>query len=420
MASVSVDDLGGGRYKIRWRELLPGEDGKPERGEDGRLIRRSRSLTVEGKAARDEAVARVRRALLEEGEYLSPTASEVPRIANLETAAVAWLEWKKTRCKPRSVVAYATHMARFFALLRKLRGIGKDEVVYANVLSRDLLISCMREWQGTSHSESWVYSCSRSVIDMWRWVSDDSERYPGVPLPPREAKMVLPRVPIYIAPPAPTVAELDACLRRLSPDATESRRVGTLLRYTGLRISQVVGMKRQDIDLEHATLTVTVGKSRQEEAEQRTIPLSPHLIREIASWLRLRKPDDFLFPAWGVVGAKRHATKKDEPFRDAWNEATRLGEARKSVWKPANRHIARPAHAFRAGFQAYLRTQGVGEEVIDALVGHHGRSLRASHYAGIDTLWDRMQEAVEIIPAIDWAGPSQGTVIPLTKRRKGA
>jgi hypothetical protein len=49
MASLSVDDLGSNKFKLRWRELLPGPDGAPAKGPDGRLLRRARSLVVEGK-----------------------------------------------------------------------------------------------------------------------------------------------------------------------------------------------------------------------------------------------------------------------------------------------------------------------------------------------------------------------------------
>ena len=406
MASLSVQNLGPGKYKIRWRELVPGDDGLPERGPDGRLRRRARSLTVRGKTARDEAVARIRRALLDEGEYQLPTAAEEPEMANLEHAALAWLEWKRTRCKPRSVVTYATHIKRFFEMTRQIRSIRAEAMVPGDVLTRDLLIECIRRWQELGRSEAWVYSASRSAMDLWRWVSDDPVQYPGVPVPPREAKRVLPRTPLYVAPPAPTMAELDACLRHISLDAEESRRVGVLLRFTGLRISQVLALRRDDIALEAMSLTVRIGKSRQEEAEQRTIPISRHLVAEIARWVAPRAPGSYLFPAWGSHKQhERHAARKNEPFHQAWASATKSGEARRAVWAPPNRRIARPQHAFRAGFQAFMRSQGIGEEVIDALVGHHGRSLRARHYAGTDSLWERMVEAMALLPVIDWRGP---------------
>jgi integrase len=421
VASLSIDPLSGNRFKLRWRELIPGPDGLPARGADGRLKRRARSLTVKGKAARDEAAARIRRSLLDEGEFNLPTATveEVPRIANLEHAALAWIEWKKTRCKPRSVVAYAGHMKRFFEIARELLGIKPSEPMYADRLSRALLIDCVRTWQKRDYSQSWVYSAGRSVIDMWRWASDDPDTFPGIPTPPREAKMVLPRVPVYVAPPSPTLKELDACLRHISPDAVESRRIGVFLRYTGLRISQVLGLRGRDVNLKAATIRVTVGKSRQEEAEARVIPVSKHLVAAVRDWLPDRDKDQFIFPAWG--SRKMHAAAvRPDTFHNAWAEATERGQARKEVWAPDNRKIARPQHAFRAGFQAFLRREGIGEEVIDALVGHHGRSLRARHYAGTDTLWDRMEAAVAKMPAVDWKEPKKaGNVIRLDRRGAG-
>jgi integrase len=419
LARLSIDPLPGNRFKLRWRELMPGADGQPARGTDGRLKRRARSLTVKGRAARDEAAAKIRRSLMDEGEFSLPTATveEVPQIANLEHAAVAWLAWKKTRCKPRSVVAYAGHMKRFFELARELLKIKPSRPVWADRLSRALVIDCVRTWQERGYSKSWVYSAGRSVIDMWRWVSDDPDTFPGVPTPPREAKMVLPRVPVYVAPPSPTLKELDACLRHISPNAVESRRVGVFLRYTGLRISQVLGLRMRDLDLDAATIRVTVGKSRQEEAEARVMPVSKHLVADVRDWLAGRDRDEFIFPAWGT--RKSHpANVRPDTFHSAWAEATKRGQARKEVWAPDNRKIARPQHAFRAGFQAFLRRERVAEEVIDALVGHHGRSLRARHYAGTDSLWDRMVEAVDGMPAVDWMEPAtKGNVIPMKRRR---
>jgi integrase len=402
MASLSVKALGGGKYKIRWRELVPGPDGRPERGPDGRFMRRARSLTVRGKEARDEAMNRVQRALLDEGEFHLPTPEAAPEVTNLERAALDWLEWKRTRCKPRSVVTYTNHMKRFFEMLREVQGLEADNVVLADHISRNAVIECIRRWQAQDLSESWVYGFSRSVIDLWRWVSDDPESYPGVPTPPREAKTILPLGPVYVAPPAPTMAELDACLRHLPSDAEQSRRVGVLMRFTGLRIEQSLAIRCRDIDIEENTLTVTVGKSRLEHAEQRTIPLSPHLLAELRDWLENRAADDYLFPAWGNNASGRRGAKKDESLRKAWAAATAAGEVREEVWAPRNRRIARPQHAFRAGFQAFMRGERVDEEVIDALVGHHGRSLRGRHYAGSDTLWDRMVEAMGKLPPIEW------------------
>jgi integrase len=416
MASLSVDDLGGGRFKLRWRELVADESGRPTRGADGRLVRRARSLTVVGKDARDEAVGRIRRALLDEGTYEVPAVVE-ETVANLEQAALAWIAWKRTRCSTGSVRRYIQHMARFFAAVRSVRAIPLSAAVRADVLSRDLLTEVVGAWQAEGLSESFVYGVSRSALEMWRWASDDPVNYPGVPVPPREAKAVLPRPPVYVAPAAPTLAEADACLRHLPVDAVQSRRIGAFLRYTGLRIFQVNALRRRDLDLEARTLTITEGKSRAEKAERRVVPVSRHLIGEVRGWVEALPPDALLFSAWGVVGDERRASIRPEVFRAAWEEATRWDGVREVAWKPANRKIARPEHAFRAAFQAALRLAGVGDEVIDALVGHHGQGTRGRHYAGHETLLPRMRHAVDGLGPIDWRGPSDvGSVISLAKR----
>ncbi len=417
MASVSVKHLGSGKYKLRWRELRPGPDGLPHRGPDGRLVHRARSLTVQGRADKDQALADIQRSLLEEGEYRPRTASEVPTVANLEEAALEWLAWKRTRCKPRSVRTYLGHITRFFEAVRGLRGIPADRPIGVDELGRDLLIEVVARWQKLGRSEAWVYSASRSALDMWRWVSDDVRRFPGVPVPPREAKAVLPRVPVYVAPPAPTLAEVDACLRHLPARAYSSRRVGALLRFTGLRISQILALRREHIDIEGRSLVVPIGKSAHEEAERRTVPISSHLIAELRPWLEGLTGPSRIVPAYDRAGSERPANRRVQSLAKGWEAATEAGETRRSVWAPPNRRISRPEHAFRAAFQAFLTSHGVDELVVDALVGHRGRSVRTRHYAGADVLWDRMVEAVDLLPAIDWVGPKGGAVIPLRARR---
>lgn len=417
MASLSIDELPGGRYKLRWRELVPGPDGRPQKGTDGRLLRRARSITVDGKDARDEAVGNIRRALVAEGEYQPPTASTAPEIANLERASLAWLEWKATRCKPSSIVRYADQAKRFFRAVREIKGIAADQVISADVLGRDLLTQVVRSWQKEGLSESFVYNAARAVLEMWTWISDDPAAYPGVPTPPRHGKSVLPRPPVYAAPPAPTMAECDAALRHLPERAEIARRLGIVMRFTGLRLGQALGLRVADVDITAATMVVRRGKSRIEAAECRVVPISRHLAAEIARWTHGRDADaPVVAPRAG--GKNEEATTKAYRFKAAWTAAVAAGEARDTVWRPLTRKQARPEHAFRAAFQAHLRIAGVPEPVIDALVGHHSSTTRAKHYAGLDTLESAMRVAVDGMPPIDWAGPGarRAKVVPMSRQ----
>ena len=366
-------------------------------------------------------MARVRRALLEHGHYAlpveEPEEDEVPEvpIANLETAALAWVRWKVTRCSAGSCEVYTQHARRLFAAVRKIRGVKQGEPIGVDLLSRDLVTEAVLLWQREGLSESTVYGIARSVLELWRWVSDDPAQWNGVPTPPREPKALLPRPPIYVAPPAPTLAEADACLRYLPLEAVQSRRIGAFMRFTGLRVHQVTAIRRRDLDLEARTLTITTGKSRAEKAAHRTVPVATCLLDEIGPWVLGLAPERLLFPRWGLETDEKPASIRPELFRAAWEEAARFDEAREIAWKPANRKTGRPEHAFRACFQAALRERSISEEVIDALVGHQGRSTRDRHYAGHDTLLDRMRAAVEALPPIDWNGPK---VVSLDRKRR--
>jgi integrase len=423
---VSVMEESGDRFKLRWREYRPvlGEDGAPLLKPDGKpvLNATARAIRVQGKRARDETKADIIVALRNRGFWDPPTAAPVvvePTICNLEVAAAKWVEFKRTRCSPVSVQRFAQHMARWFRTMRQVRGIATKSVVLGDALDRDTFIACVRALQEEQLSVSTVYGLARSALEMWRWASDDPRVYPGIVTPPREGKAVLPRGPVYMAPTAPTIAELDACLRHLSYNAPTSRRIGILLRFTGLRISQVLALLREDIDLDEATLTVRTGRSAQERNEARVIPLSPHLVAALREWVIAVPVGAVLIAPMRRREVEVVTKRRSETFRTAWERATAAGEARERTWKPLNRAKARPEHAFRAALQAFWRRQGVDEAVIDALVGHHPHSTRERHYAGPEELMDQMREAVGLLPAIDWVGPKgQGKVVSLGTTRR--
>lgn len=391
MASVSVDQLGPHRFKVRWRETV---------SEGGQRRTVARALTVSTREAAIELQAKVLRAVETVGYYESE-ARELPPVTNLERAAGDWLKHKAARgVAVGTVRRYTAYMDRFFRAVRALRTIGKDEVVPASVLSRTLFSEAILSWRAEGLSESMVYGMSSTALDMWRWVCDDPDNYPGVPVSPRDPSTVLPPPPIYVAPLPPTLAEVDACLRRLHR-AYVAKPAAILMRFTGLRISQVLGLRCEDLDLANQTLCVRVGKSRREKAESRLVPISPHLVDEIAPWMANRLPEDYL-----VRRRKdQHAAETQSHLPTvvlsaAWEEATQAGEARREVWAPRSRKLSRPDHAFRAAFMAYLEEQGVRDSVIDYLVGHAPMSTRRRHYAPPG--FEQLQEAVGKLPPIDW------------------
>lgn len=407
---VTWTKVGTNRFKLRWREPVPGPDGALVRGPDGRIRRRARSRTVTGIRTRDLLVAEINLQLKTQGSWSEPAPKpDAPAVARLDAMAAGWLRWKATRCSKGSMRAYILHARRFIECLERVAGVSPGSGT-AGLLRRDRFIEVVRELQGEGLSRSTVYSISRSGLELWRWASDDPETWARVPAPPREAKAILPRPPRYTAPEAPTLAEADACLRYLPLEAVSTRRVGTLLRFTGLRASQVLCLRREDLDLDQALLHVRHGKGEAETSASRRIPVSPHLVSELLPWLGELEPEALLFPSRSRRFADRPAPIRPELFRFAWEAATEWGEVREHTWNPPNRHIARPEHAFRATFQTTLRLFGVADRVIDALVGHRGDSVRGRHYAGTASLMPAMREAVAQLPPIDWRGPPAHTL----------
>lgn len=371
--SVTINTLGSGRYKVRWREWAV---------VDGARKRRARSQTVSTKAAAIELQARVLRAVETVGHY-EPEARVEPGATNLEVAAADWLRARAARgIAAASVRKYASNLKRFFATVRAVQGLGPSRTVDAAILSRSLIADVVLAMRARGLSDSTIYSTTSTVVDMWGWVSDDPAAYPGVPTPPRDASAVRPPPPIYTAPPAPTLAEVDACIQHISPRAYVGYAAAVVMRFTGLRISQALGVRCRDVDLAAATMRVRVGKSRREKARRRLVPISPHLVAIVEPWMEGRDPDAELVrrrrDMRSATGEQHLPTKT---FTDAWEAATAAGSARREVWAPENRRQARPEHAFRAAFVRALTANGVRDPVIDFLVGHQPSGVRGRHYA---------------------------------------
>lgn len=399
MASVTVERRNG-KWRLRWRQPVT---------EDGVTRRRQRSVTVSTQAAAIELRATILRALETQGYYTvapEPEPEAPPSAGDLEQAAAAWLMHKAARLSVGTRRRYASLLTRIMAGIRDVHGLGEDDFVPVTVLSRDLFSRLLLLWQRESLSEATTYSLTRVALDVWRWAAEEPEVYPLVPMPPFSGSRVLARPPTYVAPAAPTLAEMDACIRRLAPSATIAYRTAIMMRYTGLRAGQALGVRASDVDLVRGTLRIRKGKSRREKAEQRVVPLSPHLVSHLRSWLADLDEEDLVVPRSRAGKASRYVPS--QTLKEAWHAATEAGEARREVWWPPNRRQSRPDHAFRAGFQSALEDQGVRSIVVDFLVGHAPASVRGKHYS--PAKWPELEHAVRALPPIDWQREASNVV----------
>lgn len=424
---VSYKALGGDRWRIRWRERTADEakpwrsrecvfEG-PERGTDG----------AEGYALT------IRSALAREGTFnprknRPPSAPEVPPasiIDLVEGVIVARVAAGKYRGNtPNTFRSYKLHLAR---ALHAIKGIPKERPLPVSLLMSETFDALMKYGRDEGLSDVMRYEPLRLLMDAWAWAADRNQEarlagradpWPGLPPAPLVRKDYLPRAPRHGRTVAPTIEHMDACLRHMPEKASRSTRIAALvMRYTGLRISQVLGIHREDLDLQARTLVVRVGKTEGERADERTVPLSRHLLAErgVQSWIEgiARGP---LFGHAHEDGARKKPPAKT--LRSAWEAATAANQVPEAVWKPHNRKHSRPDHAFRAGFQAFLTDNRVDGDVVDFLVGHEGESIREQHYGR--ELLEKARAAVDSIPPVDWTGPQENTENVVAFARSGA
>lgn len=214
-----------------------------------------------------------------------------------------------------------------------------------NVLSRrtveDFDAFLVREGLNTRSRLNYI----RGVERWWIWCWDDERLGDHTPRP--RGRITMP-VPTTRTAAAPTWAEMDAAIGAARLDWV--RRLLVITRYTGLRRSQAQALRWEDFDLERALLTIRgeLGKSTSERAG-RIIPISPHLVAELAGW-GVRE---------GLVVPKRTVAVTWTQLVKAW-EACGVREA---VWK------GQPGHAMRKGFRTELIAAGGHGEAIEYYCG---------------------------------------------------
>lgn len=229
----------------------------------------------------------------------------------------------------------------------------------------------------------------RTVQRWWQWAWDEEEETDHVPRP---RKIKLPTTPNYITPVVATWAEMDAAISHCTHAGYQRAQI--IMRYTGLRIAQALGLRWPDIDMHTGELHFRgeLGKSAQERTG-RVIPLSPHLIAEMAGWGRRT---GYLVPDLHPRSSKpRQYTYKygTQGWRDA--------EVREAVWSPQAGHRGQPNHAFRKGFHSELTLAGVNPAALDYYIGHAAPGQRGA-YTGRSAY--QLDELVAAIPPRD-AGP---------------
>lgn len=248
--------------------------------------------------------------------------------------------------------------------------VGRDPTLNPGLLTRRALLE-HHEWlQGTRTAATAALHITILQV-AWRWAANDDELDRVVPRP----KVLRLQAPATTRAVAPTWSQMDAAIHHCRG---KSRRLAILLRFTGLRVRQALGLEWADVDLEAGLMTIRgeLGKTRQERAG-RVFPMSPHLVAELRSW----------GAESGRIVGRQHRGRE---LGDAW-AAT---DAPDAVWK------GRIHHAFRKGFTSELKRAGADSEAVEFLVGHSA-GIR-HHY--VDPRALPLLEAVRLIPPVSTKG----------------
>ncbi|HLM65767.1 MAG TPA: tyrosine recombinase XerC [Acidimicrobiales bacterium] len=184
-----------------------------------------------------------------------------------------WLSWLATeRGRAASTLAAYRRDARgWWAWLRRQGRHQLSEVTEADVESY------VGELRGRRLAPATVARALVAVRSLHRFLAEEG-RAPADP----GARVEAPRVPAGL-PKALTEDEVGALLAAVvgdDPVARRDRAIIEVLYGTGLRISELVGLRLGDVDLESALLRA-FGKG----AKERVVPLGRHAVRALDDWL---------------------------------------------------------------------------------------------------------------------------------------
>jgi integrase/recombinase XerD len=119
----------------------------------------------------------------------------------------------------------------------------------------------------------------------------------------------------------------------------------------GLRVSEVVALKVNDVDSQRMLLRIEQGKGRKD----RHAMLSPQLLELLRDWYRIARPQVWLFPGQNPVN---HITTRQ--FTRVFHMAGTAAEIKKRV----------SPHTLRHSFATHLLEQNIDIRVIQVLLGH--------------------------------------------------
>jgi integrase/recombinase XerD len=198
-----------------------------------------------------------------------------------------------------------------------------------------------------------------AVRSLHRFLADEG-RAPGDP----GAEVEAPRVPAGL-PKALTEAEVQALLDAVVGDDAVARRDRAMLEVlygTGVRISELVGLRLGDVDLESALLRA-FGKG----SKERIVPLGRHAVSALYDWLRPGGRPDLEPARWARRGDAEAVFLNRRGGRltrqGAWLVVRRHGDAAGLAGKLT-------PHALRHSCATHMLDHGADIRAVQEMLGH--------------------------------------------------
>jgi integrase len=171
------------------------------------------------------------------------------------------------------------------------------------------------------------------------------------------------------------VSELNALFDQLSH---RDRAMALLDVVTGLRRSELIGLKWKDVDFEQLELSVTRSVYRQRvgrcktEISRKPVPLDPWVAEELLSWKRAapyNQPEDWVFASTRMRGKQPYSP--DSLLKRCIRPAATRAKITKHIgW-----------HTFRRTFSTLLKANGEDVKVVQELLRHATVKMTLEVYA---------------------------------------
>ncbi len=358
-----------GRWRVRWRE-------------EGDL---------HTKYVRTQAIARDLRTEVERQIALRGFVriDPPPACPRLHVALDAWAQARRAKLRPRTVASYedsGVHLLRFLACWRSPEDeAGPDpEAVLLSAMQGTVLVELYSWLVAGGRTRTTAMKRAQAAMLFWRWARQREEWRTWVAEPPGELDIRRDPTP---AARAPSWDEADACLAAIAPGSW-LHRFALIARFTGLRRSEILQLRWEDLDLDHGALSIRAEITKGGTGG-RVIPLSRHLLTVLASEA---VREGYLVAApelerQAAEGAGRGHVDRD--MKRAWTRAE----------VPADRWRGQPCHAFRKTIETELLAAGQPWSAIEMYVGH---ALPGTGRVYLDPtgLWRQLTYLVAEIPPV--------------------